>query len=168
MKPLFLSLAFLALFAVPAIAEQDANAVADVEKQFDLRSSQQKTIDWAEANRKLIQETMHITVIEDMGKGKFKVKREYQGEEFIWIMQETIGTTTTGKYVYKAKLVESVAGGVVYSDTWLIISPTGNGSNVKIKMTAGVNNPTVSSRTLTFDFANRLNKCKKLMENHLD
>lgn len=149
------------------VMAQDARATANVTKEFEVRTSQEQTIKWSDDNRKALQDALNIEIVEDMGKGKFKVKREYQSEEFIWIMQELTGTTTKGQYVYKSKLVDSVAGGVVYAETYIILTKQGTGTHVKIKMTAGINNPAVTSGKMTIDFANRLNKCRKLMEHHL-
>lgn len=155
-----------------AVAQEDdhpaADAHADVTKEFEVRSSQDKTIQWAEKNRKIIQDTLHITVLEDMGKGKFKVKREYQGEEFVWIMQEVIGTTSKGQYVYKSKMTDPVDGGVVYAETYIVLTKAGHGTHVSLRMFAGINNPVVKSKLMQIDFVNRLNKCRKLFESNLD
>lgn len=179
MKNIFFA---LTLFCLPlvmvgttpsAVAQEDnehptADAHADVTKEFEVRSSQEKTIQWAEKNRKVIQDTLHITVLEDLGKGKFKVKREYQGEEFIWIMQEIIGTTSKGQYVYKSKLTETVGGGVVYAETYIVLTKSGQNTHVSLRMFAGINNPVVKSKLMQIDFVNRLNKCRKLFESYLD
>lgn len=165
----FPSFAFLMPTLVAAAAAEEADAVADVSRQFDVKAGTDKTIKWAETNKDLIQQTLNITVLQDMGKGKFKVKRESPKGEFVWIMQETIGTTSTGKYVYKSKLVESVSGGMVYCETYVIISAADHGgTNINVKMKAGINNPDVHTRAMTIDCVNRINKCKRLMESKLN
>jgi hypothetical protein len=173
MKNLLLILSLITLsfsinqHSVYAVEEVEADAYADVQKDFDLKSNMDKTIDWLEQNKDKIRDTLNIEVVEDLGNGKLKVKRDTPKGVFSWIIQESI-SKKKDKYVYKAKMIKAISGGMVYSDTYITVTPTKNGSNVHIRMAAGVNNPEVRSRAMTIDFVNHCNKCRRLIESYVD
>lgn len=145
-----------------------ADATADVNKHFGLKSSPDQTIKWLEANQKSIYDTLKVSIVEDMGEGKLKVKLDTVKGEFVWIAKET-KTSNKDKYVYKSELVKSISGGIVYSDTYIVVSAgKRGGSSVSIRMSSGVNRSDVTGGAMTIDFASRINKCRRMIESRLD
>ena len=156
------------LSAISAQMIHAADATADVNKHFGLKSSPEQTIKWLESNQKSIYETLKVSIVEDMGEGKLKVKRDTVKGEFVWIVQET-KITNKDKYVYKSELVKSISGGIVYSDTYIVVSSgKRGGSTVSIRMSSGVNHSDVTGGAMTIDFVSRINKCRRMIESRLN
>jgi hypothetical protein len=148
----------------------EADAAANLTKYFDLKSNMNETVNWASKNEDAIRSCMKIKILEDLGEGKFKVEKETAKGDFSWYMKEAKGATKSGKYMYKSIFEKPAVGGVVYSESKIVIESgqDGRGSRVTIKMSAGVNNPRVHTRDMVVDFNNSIRNVKRLMESHLN
>lgn len=157
---------FVAVFS-SNLKSEEIRASADVERKFNVKSSFNETISWSEQNKGLIRDTMEIKVLKDFGNGKLKVVKQTPKGNFVWIMQEEI-VQKDGQCIYKSKLVESVSGGLVYSDAWITVKPFEKGSNIHIRMAAGVSNGNITNKNMNFDLATLTGKIRKLMESELN
>lgn len=167
MNKLIVALFIFASAFSSSLKAEDVRASADVQRKFDVKSSYNETITWAEQNKSLIRDTMEVKVLKDFGNGKLKVAKQTPKGNFVWIMQEEI-TQKNGQCIYKSQLVESVSGGLVYSDTWITIKPIDKGSSVHIRMAAGVSLGNITNKNMNFDMATLTGKCRKLMESELN
>ncbi|RTK96692.1 MAG: hypothetical protein EKK64_03645 [Neisseriaceae bacterium] len=159
---------FVSAFSCSLKAEEiDVKASADVERKFNVKSSYNETISWAEQNKSLIRDTMEVKVLKDFGNGKLKVAKQTPKGTFVWVMQEEI-VQNKGQSIYKSKLVESVSGGLVYSDTWITLKPIEKGCSVHIRMAAGVSTGNITNKNMNFDLATLTGKCRKLIESELN
>ncbi|MEI8269901.1 MAG: hypothetical protein WCG45_00880 [bacterium] len=157
---------FVSAFSSNLNAE-DVKASADVERKFNVKSSYNETISWAEQNKSLIRDTMEVKVLKDFGNGKLKVAKQTPKGTFVWIMQEEI-VQNKGQSIYKSTLVESVSGGLVYSDTWITLKPIEKGCSVHIRMSAGISTGIITNKNMNFDLAILTGKCRKLIESELN
>ena len=155
--------AVILLFA-PAFAHA---AEAEVNTEFTINSSLEKTIRFVENNPKQLREAAGIELIKDLGDGNFKVKRESAKGTFIWIMKEEI-ENKDGIYRYKSKLVESIEGGIEKSDTDIIIQTNRDHIIVSLKISAVVNNGRVKTTGLRIDLKNKVDRVKRLLQSNLE
>lgn len=142
-------------------------AEAEVNTEFTINSSLEKTIRFVENNPKQLREAAGIELIEDLGDGNFKVKRKSAKGTFIWIMKEEI-EHKDGIYRYKSKLVESIEGGIEKSDTDIIIQTNRDHIIVNLKISAVVNNGRVKTTGLRIDLNNKVNRVKRLLQSNLE
>lgn len=149
-------------------AQQETDASANVHKQFEVNTSVEETIKWLESNQKIIREALRVQLVEDMGNGKLKVKKGTPIGDFVCIIQESTLTTNKGNYVYHAKLIECLSGGIVYSDTYVMVSKINGKTCITMKMSAGANNPKIHSVDMKIDFVNQIGKFKRLIESKLN
>jgi hypothetical protein len=75
---------------MPQIASA-ANAEATIEKEIELRSKAQTTIDWVDSHRDAVREASGVSLVEDLGNDKFKVRRDSSKGVFIWISKDIRG-----------------------------------------------------------------------------
>jgi len=167
MKHLLVLLALLGTsIFMPHIANA-ADAAATVEKEIEVRSTAQKTIDWVDSHRDAVREASGVTLVEDLGNGKFKVRRDSSKGVFVWIAKETIEKKPNGIFVFKSTMIESIEGGMEYSKSEVVIKDIRGGAIINIKTSTGINNPRVRSGQLRIDTNVHLNRVKKLLEENI-
>jgi len=159
MRSLLICLSFLLIFPIIASA-----AESYLEKETQLNISAQRTADWIKSHGDAIREASGLDVLEDMGKGKFKVKRDSPKGTFIWIIQETTEKKKDGSYVFKSTLVKSIQGGIESSKSEIIVKDFRGRTNILIKSSAVVNNPKVKSPQMRIDMNVNLNRVRSLLE----
>jgi hypothetical protein len=151
---------------MPQIASA-ANAEATIEKEIELRSKAQRTIDWVDSHRDAVREASGVSLVEDLGNGKFKVRRDSSKGVFIWISKETIEKKPDGSFVFKSTMVESIEGGMEYSKSEVTIKDIRGGVSINIKTSTGINNRRVTSGQLRIDTNVHLNRVKRLLEENI-
>lgn len=162
MKSLFAAV-ILALF-IPAVVHA---AEAEVDTEFTINSSLEKTIRFIENNPNQLRDAAGLELIEDLGDGNLKVRRESLKGVFVWIMKEEI-EKKDGIYRYKSKLVESIEGGIEKSDTDIIVQANRDHVIVSLKISASVNNGRVKNADLRFDLKIKVNRVKRLLQSNLE
>ena len=164
-------LLFLLALLVPSIfmpqIASAANAEATIQKEIELRSTAQRTIDWIESHRDAVREASGVSLVEDLGDGKFKFRRDSNKGVFIWIAKETIETKPDGSFVFKSTMIESIEGGMEFSDSEVVIKDIRGGVNVYLKTSTGINNRRVASGQLRIDTNVHLNRVKRLLEENV-
>ena len=146
-------------------AEADAQTVLN--KEINLRTSPEKVNAWIESNKKAIQNQSGFDSVKDLGEGKFKITKDTPRGRFVWVIKETT-VKKDGKTYFKSSLVESIEGGIVYSDSEIVVSSNGKGgSNVEFNAKVGVNHPRVRSPQLKIDTNIHLNAIKRLVEDNV-
>lgn len=161
MKSLFAAL--ILLFA-PAFIYA---AEAEVNIEFTINSSLEKTVRFLQNNPKKLRDAAGLELIEDLGGGNLKVRKESLKGVFVWIMKEEI-ENKNGIYHYKSKLVKSLEGGIEKSNTDIIIRSNRDHVVVSLKISAGVNNGRVNNFDLRFDLNNKVNRVKRLLRSNLE
>ena len=161
MKALLVTL--LVLF-VPVLTY---GAEAEVNTEIAINASVERTVGFVKNNPKQFREAAGIELLQDLGNGKLKVRRESPKGVFIWIMQEQI-EEKDGTYRYKSSLVESVQGGIEKSDTDIIVQSNRDGTSVSVRISAVVNNGRVRTTDLRIDLKNKVNKMRRLLESNLE
>lgn len=152
---------FFLLFLIPTNLY---SAEGTLKKDFEVNTSYDKTLKWVEENQKLIRKTMGLEVLQDLGNGKLKVKKETSKGTFIWILQEKI-EKKDNLYKYKSNLIQSIEGGMLASDTEIIIKPIKNKTNIIMKVGAKIQeNNEIGDFEIRFDINMHTNKVKKLLE----
>lgn len=166
----------LLLLCSPALAQTNPSAKGTIKKDFVIKNTPEKTIQWMEdkKNQKLMHEAMGIQIIKDLGNGKLQVKKETAKGTFIWTMQEKI-ENKNGKYKYTNTLVDSLNTSfgpkMSFSNTELTVTPAKkNQSTILIKVEAGVidKNEDISDFDIRFDINLHTSKLKKLLESKLE
>lgn len=152
-------MAVSSVFAAPS-----ADAEAEVEKELSVRITAEKSIAWIDANRDAIRRESGLQVLQDLGNGKLKVRRASNKGVFVWITKESIVKRKDGSYVFKSNLVESIEGGVVYSDSEVIAKNVRSGTIIIIKSSVGITNSKVRTGQLRIDMNVHLNRVRKLLE----
>ena len=142
-------------------------AEAQVDTEITVNAPVEKTINFIEKNPKLFREAAEIELLQDLGNGKLKVRRESPKGVFIWIMQEHIAKKD-GMYHYKSTLVESIEGGIEKSDTDIIVQSNQDGTLINVKISAIVNNKRVKTSELRFDLIIKASKIRRLLEANLE
>lgn len=142
-------------------------AEAQVDTEITVNAPVEKTINFIEKNPKLFREAAGIELLQDLGNGKLKVRRESPKGVFIWIMQEHIAKKDD-MYHYKSALVESIEGGIEKSDTDIIVQSNQDGTLINVKISAIVNNKRVKTSELRFDLIIKASKIRRLLEANLE
>ena len=150
-----------------AAEEPDTDARTAISKEINLRSAPDKVISWIEKNKNVIQDESGFDSVKNMGNGKYKITKDTPKGTFIWIIKETT-EKKDGKCYFRSTLIESIEGGIVYSNSEIIVSSNGKGSHVEINAKVGVNNPRVRSPQLKIDTNMHLNRLKRLIEENVN
>ena len=137
-----------------------ASAEAKIVRDFDVRSSLATVTDWLENHKSEVYDANNVTIVKDLGDGKYRLKRSSRRGDFVWIAKETIERGEK-QVVYKNILIESIQGGIIYSTTVTTVTATKSGTNIRIESSAGVNNPNVASNEMQLDMKNHLHKVEK-------
>lgn len=146
--------------------ELDADAKTSLSKELKLRSSYEKTVSWIENNKKTIQSQSGFDSVKDLGDGKFKITKDTPRGVFVWTIKET-EVKKDGKCYFKSTMINCEQGGIVYSDSEIVVSPSGNGCHVEINAKVGVTHPRVRSPQLKIDTNIHLNAMKRLLEENV-
>ena len=85
------------LLLVPAIGY---GAEANVKSEFTIKAPYEKTINFIDRNQKQLRDAAGLEVLEDLGNGELKVRRDTPKGVFVWIMKEEIEEKDG---IYKAK-----------------------------------------------------------------
>lgn len=99
-------------------------AESSIDRDIELEVTAEKTIAWVDKNRDAMRKAAGLEVLEDLGNGKFKVRKVSPKGTFVWITQESI-ETRGDRHVFKSKLIESIEGGIVYSNSEVTITTKG-------------------------------------------
>jgi len=156
--------ALLVVLLIPAIL---FGAEANVKSSFTVKAPYQKTIDFINNNPKKMRDAAGIEVLQDLGNGKLKVKRETLKGDFTWIMQEDVEEKNS-VYIYNSKFVESIEGGIEDSYTNIIVKANRNYVTVDINIKVVINNGKVTNFDLFFDLKRQIRKIEKLLQLHLE
>jgi hypothetical protein len=108
-----------------------------------------------------------LEVLQDMGDGKLKVKRETPKGDFVWIMQEGVEEKNS-VYRYNSKLVEPIEGGIEDSYTDIIVQANRDHVTVDINIKAIVNNGRVRNLDVSVDLKKRMRRIEALLQSHLE
>lgn len=168
MKNIISLLGFVVIFvfSFAAIAQPQEsrlprpNAEASLSREFDVKSSLETVTKWMENNKSDLYDASGIQVLKDLGNGRLKFSRRTRRGEFVWVVEEKIERTET-KVIYKSSLVESIQGGIIYSDTITTVQKLPKGTNIKIETSSGVKNPNVTSGEMQVDIKTHLHKIEK-------
>jgi hypothetical protein len=144
-----------------------ADSEATLDKEFNLKVSVEKVNAWMNSHKGEIREAAGVDLVKDLGNGKIKVRRNSAKGVFVWVAQETV-EKKGDKYIHKSVLVESVSGGIEFSTSEIVLSPSRKGTNVSITSSAGINNPDVNSNQMRIDMNVHLNKVKRLFEKYAE
>ena len=160
-------LLFGSFFATNGLAEvKDADANTSLSKELKLRASYDKTVSWIEKNKKVIQNQSGFDSVKDLGDGKFRISKDTPRGMFVWTIKET-EVKKDGKCYFKSSLISCEQGGIIYSDSEIVVSPSGSGSYIEINAQVGVTHPRVRSPQLKIDTNIHLNAIKRLLEENV-
>lgn len=142
-------------------------AEANVKSEFTINAPYQKTVNFIDQNQKQMRDAAGLEVLEDLGEGKLKVRRDTPKGVFIWIMQES-AEEKDGFYRYKSKLVEPIQGGIEQSDTDIILQTNRDHVIVSVDIKAVVNNGRVRNLDLSVDLKKRIRRVERLLQANLE
>jgi hypothetical protein len=154
---------FLSCFLVGFNFSYGADAEAKVERQIVLKSSVKKVSDWIDANKDDLREASGINVLEDLGNGKYKVRRNSPKGVFVWVTKET-KEIKNGTFVFRSDLIESIQGGITEFSSEIIVKNQQNMALIHITSSAGVDNPKLKTTGLRIDMNTSINKVEMLIK----
>lgn len=160
MKFLFIAI----LFLVPTAL---FGAEAAVKTEFTVNAPFQKTVNFIDRNQQQLRNAAGLEVLENLGEGKIKVRRDTPKGVFIWVMTEEI-EEKDGLYRYKSKLVESIQGGIEQSDTDIILQTNRDHVTVSVSIHAVVNNRRIRNIDLSIDLKRRIRRVEQLLQANLE
>jgi hypothetical protein len=154
---------FLSCFLVGFNFSYGADAEAKVERQIVLKSSVKKVSDWIDANKDDLREASGINVLEDLGNGKYKVRRNSPKGVFVWVTKET-KEIKNGTFVFRSDLIESIQGGITEFSSEITVKNQQNMALIHITSSAGVDNPKLKTTGLRIDMNTSINKVEMLIK----
>jgi len=162
-KPFLVSLLLLTCYSTAVAQESEAT----VNKEFYINADYAKVVSWVQKNPRLIGEHIGIKVVEVRQDGTIKVSRNTRRGTFVWVMREQ-SQERDGTFIYTNNLVESVQGGIVASQTYITLKPSGRGTTVSVEIYAKVDNPRVRPGEMRIDFRVSISRAERLLVQYLE
>ena len=154
---------FLSCFLIGFNFSYGADAEAKVERQIILKSSVKKVSDWIDGHKDDLRDASGMNVLEDLGNGKYKVRRTSPKGIFVWVTKET-KESKNGTVVFKSALIESIQGGIVEFGSEITVKNHQNMVLIHIVSSAGVDNPKLKTTGLRIDMNTSINKVEMLIK----
>lgn len=135
---------------------------ADIEEKFELNCNFEDIINLIESKKEKIIEEINIKVLEDLGGGKFKLRRKNNIGEFVWISEEKIDKNSDS-FNYSSHLLECLKGDIETMEINISIEKNGSKSLIKASLISEVED--ISSKNLKLDMKM---KCRRIKNFFID
>lgn len=138
---------------------------AEIEEKFKIDSSFKDVTNFIESNKKKIMEKINVSLIEDFGNGKIKLKRQNNRGKFVWIAKESINKNSDSFY-YTCELVESIEGNIQEMNSKITISKNGDACDLRALLSISVED--IGSKDLKIDMKMKCRRIKNMLIEELD
>jgi hypothetical protein len=133
---------------------------AEIQEEFEIENTFEKITDFIKNNKKEIMEEINIKLIEDLGEGKIKLKRQNNRGKFIWVAKEIV-KKESNSFCYESNLIESIEGGIQEMSSKITISKIEEKCKIKVYMSVSVEG--ISSKDIKMDIKMKIRRLKKIV-----